>query len=114
MPADHKTFCINVDVIEYCGGVISKDTGAGLVDGELTSTGLTCANAAPGQLQDAEDAVPEWVLACTFLWGSNRSQYGKLLEDLLKTTTLREPITTRRRSSRPTLSLYIGSRTPGI
>jgi hypothetical protein len=34
----HKTFKNNVDVIKYCGGVVSKDTG--LVDWELTLTGL--------------------------------------------------------------------------
>jgi hypothetical protein len=76
----HRTFKNNIDVIEYCGGVVSKDTG--LVDSELTLTGLTCANATEGQLQGAKDAAREWVLACAFFLGSNRGCYGKLLEDL--------------------------------
>jgi hypothetical protein len=70
----------NVDVIEYCCGIICKDTC--LVDGKLTSRGLTRANADAGQLQGTEDEAWEQVLACTFLLGSNKSRYGKLLEDL--------------------------------
>jgi hypothetical protein len=69
-----------VDVIEYCRGVVSKDTG--LVDNELISVGLTCTTATQGELQDAEDAARERVLACAFLLGSDRARYGKLLEDL--------------------------------
>jgi hypothetical protein len=76
----HKTFKNNVEVIEYCIGVVGKDTG--LVDLELTLTGLTRANATGGQLQGAEDAAREWILACAFLLGSNHGCYGKLLEDL--------------------------------
>jgi hypothetical protein len=61
----HETFKNNVDVIEYCGGVVSKDTG--LVDNELTLVGLTRTTATQGELQDAEDAARERVLACAFL-----------------------------------------------
>jgi hypothetical protein len=69
-----------VDVIEYCGGVVSNNTG--LVDNELASSGLTCATATPGQLKDAQEAARERVLACAFLLGSNRARYRKLPEDL--------------------------------
>lgn len=75
-----ETFKNNVKVIKYCRGALSKDTG--LVDAELTRAGLTHANAGQGQLQDAENAARERVLACAFLFGSNRTHYGKLLEDL--------------------------------
>jgi hypothetical protein len=76
----HETFRNNVDIIEYCGGVLSKDTG--LVDTELTLMGLTCAMANNDKLQDAKDAAWEQVLACAFLLGSDRVCYGKLIEDL--------------------------------
>jgi predicted RNA-binding protein associated with RNAse of E/G family len=76
----YETFKNNVEVIEYCGGVICKDTG--LVDGKLVRTGLTRAAATPEQLLDAEDAARERVLACAFLFGSDKNRYGKLLEDL--------------------------------
>lgn len=82
----HETFKKNVEVIEYYGGELGKDTG--LVDAALTTAGLTRANAAPGQLQDAEDAAKERVLACAFLLGSDRVRYGKLLEDLENDYTL--------------------------
>jgi hypothetical protein len=77
----YETFKNNVEVIEYCGGTLGKDTG--LVNAELTTAGLTRATAGPGQLRDAEDAAKERVLvACALLYGSNRVRYGKLLEDL--------------------------------
>jgi hypothetical protein len=76
----HKTFKNNIEVIKYCGGVMCND--AGLVDSELTLAGLTHGSATKGQLQNAEDAAQERVLACTFIHGSNRAWYGKLLEDL--------------------------------
>jgi hypothetical protein len=76
----HKTFKNNIDVIEYCGGVVSNDTG--LVDNKLASSGLTRARATPGELEATQDAAREWVLACAFLVGSNRARYGKLLKDL--------------------------------
>jgi hypothetical protein len=69
----HESFKNNVNVIEYCSGVISNDD-TGLVDAELISTGLT--------LQNAEDAARERVPACAFLLGSDQVCYGKLLEDL--------------------------------
>jgi hypothetical protein len=79
----YETFKNNVEVIEYCGGAVSKDPG--LVDAELIAAGFTThqeANATPDQLHDAEDAVRERLLACAFLTGSDRIRYGKLLEDL--------------------------------
>jgi hypothetical protein len=48
----HETFKNNGEVIEYCGRVVSKDTG--LIDLELALAGLTSANATKGQLQDAK------------------------------------------------------------
>jgi hypothetical protein len=47
----------NIDVIEYCGGVMSNDTG--LVDNELTSRGLTRGTANPRELEDVQDAARE-------------------------------------------------------
>jgi hypothetical protein len=76
----HQTFQNNVGVIEFCGGVLSKDTG--LADTELTLLGLTHTTASNDKLQGAEDATWEGVLACTFLLSSNRVCYGKLIEDL--------------------------------
>jgi hypothetical protein len=44
----HKMFKSNAKVIEYCGGILSKDTG--LVDAELIRAGLTHASMATGHL----------------------------------------------------------------
>jgi hypothetical protein len=74
-----------VEVIEYCEGIICKDTG--LVDGELIRAGLTCNTATPDELSDAKDAARKHVLACAFLFGSDKNCYRKLLEDLENTYT---------------------------
>jgi hypothetical protein len=78
--AYHEAFKNNVEVIEYCGGVLGTDTA--LVDSELDAAGTTRATATAVELQDAENAARERVLACAFLVGSDRTRYGKLLEDL--------------------------------
>jgi hypothetical protein len=83
----YETFKNNVEVVKYCGGVICKDTG--LVDGELISAGLTCKTATSDSLSDAKDAAREHVLACAFLFGSDKNHYGKLLEDLKNVYTQR-------------------------
>jgi predicted RNA-binding protein associated with RNAse of E/G family len=51
----HEIFKNNVDVIEYCGGMVSNDTG--LMDNQLTSSGLDHATATPGELEDAQDVA---------------------------------------------------------
>jgi hypothetical protein len=76
----HETFRNNVDVIEYCGGVISKDPG--LINGKLIATELTHANADAAQLHGAEDAVLERVLACALPLRERQVLLRQLLEDL--------------------------------
>jgi hypothetical protein len=63
----YETFKNNLEVVEYCGGIICKDTG--LVDGEVTCAGLTRDAATPDELSVAEAAARERVLACAFLFG---------------------------------------------
>jgi hypothetical protein len=65
----HETFKNNIDMIKYCGGVVSNNTG--LVDNELASSRLTRARATPGELEAVQDAARERVLACAFLVGSD-------------------------------------------
>jgi hypothetical protein len=67
----YETFKNNVEVVEYCGGVICKDTG--LVDGELTRAGLTRDTATPDEMSVAEAAARERILACAFLFGSDKN-----------------------------------------
>lgn len=76
----YEMFQNNIDVIEYCGGNISKDLGR--VTAELTRMNLTTANAMAAQRQQAQAAARERALACALLFGSYKLRYGKQLEDL--------------------------------
>jgi hypothetical protein len=64
----HETFKNNIDVIEYCGSIVSNNTG--LMDNELTLSRLTHVTATPGELEDAQDGARERVLAwlCLSPW----------------------------------------------
>jgi hypothetical protein len=76
----YETFKNNVEVIEYCGGAMNQDPS--LVDAELTRAGVNRETATPDELEQAEAAVHEQILAVGLLYGSDRTRYGKMLEDL--------------------------------
>jgi hypothetical protein len=73
MPAQqyYETFKNNVEVIEYCGGALNQDPG--LIDAELTTAGVNRETATPDELEQAEAAVREQVLAVGLLYGSDRT-----------------------------------------
>ena len=66
----YDTFKNNIEVIEYCGGVIGEDTG--IVDNELTLLGTDCENANDALMEEAKAAAKDRVLACAFLFGSDK------------------------------------------
>jgi hypothetical protein len=82
-----KKFQNSVEVIEHCGGDLGIDTE--LIDTTFTITNpaVTRATATPTILKAAEKYAREQYLACTFLLGSDRRRYGKLLENLEKEFT---------------------------
>ena len=77
----YESFKNNVEVIEYCGGVIGEED-TGVVDNELILLGMNQAQANDAQLAQAKAVAEDHVLGCAFLFGSDKHRYGKLLEDL--------------------------------
>jgi Reverse transcriptase (RNA-dependent DNA polymerase)/Zinc knuckle len=76
----YETFRNNVEVIEYCGGAMGTDPT--IVDNELLLMGSMREIADDDQVEAATAAARDRVLACAFLFGSDKVRYGKLLEDL--------------------------------
>jgi hypothetical protein len=77
-----EKFQNSVEVIEHCGGDFGIDTG--LIDATFATTNpaVTRDTTTPPMVKAAEKNAREQYLACTFLLGSDRKQYGKLLENL--------------------------------
>jgi hypothetical protein len=70
----------NIDVIEHCGGSIGVEPI--LVENILTELGLTMSTASTVEATAAGNVAQESYLASAFLLASDRTRYGKLLEDL--------------------------------
>jgi hypothetical protein len=70
-----------IDVIEHIGSIIGEEPA--LLQLELVDRmNITVATASPEQLKTATEAAKQVYLAVTFLSGSDRNRYGKMLEDL--------------------------------
>jgi hypothetical protein len=85
-----KRFLNNVQVLLHCLRDIGADSG--LVDATLNSaspTALTRDTATAAELLAAEDYTHEKYLACAFLFGCDRHQFGKLIEDMENNFTLK-------------------------
>ena len=77
-----EKFKNNVEAIEHCGGDLGNDSG--LIDAMFAtaSAPVTRATATPTVLRAAEKYAKEQYLACTFILGTDRKRYGRLLENL--------------------------------
>jgi Reverse transcriptase (RNA-dependent DNA polymerase) len=73
-----ERFKNQVDVIEHCGGSV---VDLAMIAEELPAT-VTIETADTAQINAARSTAKESYLACAFLLGSDRSRYGKLIEDL--------------------------------
>jgi hypothetical protein len=74
----YETFTNMVEVIEHCGGDIGTDRS--LVTEMLGGTDRAIASEAA--MTNAEKLAKDKYLACAFILGSDKTRYGKLVEDL--------------------------------
>ena len=74
----YETFTNTVEVIEHCGGGIGTDHS--LVTEMLGGTDRAITSEAA--MTNAEKLAKEKYLACAFILGSDKTRYGKLVEDL--------------------------------
>jgi hypothetical protein len=74
----YETFVNTVEVIEHCGGDIGVDRS--LVTEMLGGHDRSIASSSI--LVDAEQKAKDKYLACAFLLGSDKTRYGRLIEDL--------------------------------
>ena len=76
----YETFTKSANMLECCGGTPGKEPG--LVDAKLEAARIDWELVTEEELEAAEGAAWECVLAIALLMGSNQMWYGKLLEDL--------------------------------
>jgi hypothetical protein len=76
----YETFVNTVEVIEHCGGDIGVDRClvTEMLGGHNRS--IASADITVSAKQDAKDKY----LACAFILGANKTQYGHLMEELAK------------------------------